>query len=139
MAIFGSSKKAPAAKAPAKKAVKAVKAPKADKAEAAPAKAKVSAPVVHVKNVIRRPRLTEKAAALSTMNVYTFDVVAGASKHDIVRAVKALYKVTPVRVNVVNVKGKKVALKSRRGFGYKNDIRKAYIYLKKGDTIDFAA
>lgn len=131
MAIFGSSKKSPAKKAPAKKAVKAVKAD-------APLKAKATT-VVHVKNVIRRPRLTEKAAALSTMNVYTFDVVPGASKHDIVRALVALYKVTPVRVNVVNVKGKKVALKSRRGFGYKNNIRKAYIYLKKGDAIDFAA
>ena len=90
-------------------------------------------------SIIRRPRLTEKAANLSSSNVYTFDIEAGASKHDVARAVSALYKVTPTKVNVVNTKGKKVALRTRRGTGTKNSNRKAYVYLKKGDTIDFAA
>lgn len=91
------------------------------------------------KNVIQRPRLTEKAANLSSSNVYTFDVVQGASKHDVVRAIESLYKVSPVKVNVVNTKGKQVALRTRRGKGTKNNARKAYVYLKQGDTIDFAA
>jgi large subunit ribosomal protein L23 len=90
-------------------------------------------------NVIRRPRLTEKAATLSGQNIYTFDVLPGATKGDIVRTVRALYKVTPVRVNVVNVRGKRVSLRTRRGVGVRNRTRKAYVFLKKGDTIDFAA
>jgi large subunit ribosomal protein L23 len=117
MAIFGSKKK-----------------------EATPKKAsaqKQSGGVVPA--VIRRPRLTEKAANLSSANVFTFDVVPGASKHDIVRALQALYKVTPVKVNVVNTKGKTVMLRTRRGKGVQNAMRKAYVFLKKGDTIDFAA
>ena len=95
--------------------------------------------VVGLKQVIRRPRITEKAANMTVQNVYTFDITQGASKHDVVRAVKALYKVTPIRVNVVNTKGKKVALRTRRGWGQKNNNRKAYVYLKAGDKIDFAS
>ena len=96
-------------------------------------------PVIEgLKNVIVRPRITEKAANMTVGNVYTFDIIRGASKHDVVRSIKALYKVTPRKVNVVNVKGKKVALRTRRGQGVKNNLRKAYIYLKAGDKIDFA-
>lgn len=92
-----------------------------------------------VSTVIRRPRLTEKAANLSSLNVYTFDVVPGASKQDVARAILSLYKVTPAKINVVNTKGKDVSLRTRRGKGTQNSTRKAYVYLKKGDTIDFAA
>lgn len=103
------------------------------------AKKKATPVVVDVKSAIHRPRLTEKAANLSTGNVFTFEIAAGATKHDVMRSVTALYKVKPVKVNIVNVKGKKVALRTRRGMGVKNNSRKAYVYLKKGDTIDFAA
>ena len=95
--------------------------------------------VAGVSNVIRRPRLTEKAANLSSLNIYTFDVVPGASKQDVARALLSLYKVTPAKINVVNTKGKDVSLRTRRGKGTQNKTRKAYVYLKKGDTIDFAA
>lgn len=97
-------------------------------------------PVIHnLKGAIRRPRLTEKAANLSSQNVYTFDVATDATKQDIIRTVRALYKVTPRKVTVVNTIGKRVRLRARRGFGTKNKSRKAYIFLKKGDVIDFAA
>jgi large subunit ribosomal protein L23 len=91
------------------------------------------------KNVIRRPRLTEKAANLSSSNIYTFDVDISATKHEIIRTLQKLYKVTPVKVNVANTRGKKVSLRTRRGTGTKNNMRKAYVFLKKGDSIDFAA
>ncbi|MEK7063662.1 MAG: 50S ribosomal protein L23 [Patescibacteria group bacterium] len=140
MAIFG--KKAPAKKATTKKAADSV-APGglADvmKTISAGSKQKMALPVVEgLKQIIRRPRVTEKAANLTTNNVFTFDVMPGASKHDIVRAIKALYKVTPRKVAVVNTIGKKVSLRTRRGFGVKNAARKAYVYLKAGDKIDFA-
>ena len=116
MAIFGSKKGETKVSAPKAKGVSAIDT-----------------------SVIRRPRLTEKAANLSSANVYTFEVAHGASKHDVARAVVTLYKVTPVKVNVVNTMGKKVSLRTRRGQGTKNHMRKAYVFLKKGDTIDFAA
>lgn len=91
------------------------------------------------KNVLRRPRLTEKAANLSSFNIYTFDIDVDATKHDVIRTLRTLYKVTPIKVNVANTKGKKVSLRTRRGTGTKNNSRKAYVFLKKGDSIDFAA
>jgi large subunit ribosomal protein L23 len=59
-----------------------------------------------------------------------------ANKFQVRDAVKALYNVTPVKVNIVN---KKPAL---RLSGSKNRMakvpgeKKAYVYLKKGDTIN---
>lgn len=126
MAIFGSKKKEAAPKKASAKKATTAGATKKQSVGAVPA-------------VIQRPRLTEKAANLSSSNVFTFDVVPGASKHDIVRALQALYKVTPVKVNVVNTMGKSVMLRTRRGKGVQNNMRKAYVFLKKGDTIDFAA
>jgi len=139
MALFGSKKNTPTKKVkPASGGLADVV--KTISSEKPASKKKAAAPaVLGVKNVLLRPRITEKAANLTTQNVYTFDVVRGTSKHDIVRAVKALYKVTPRKVSVVNTIGKKVPLRSRRGFGVQNAGRKAYIYLKEGDKIDFAS
>ncbi len=109
------------------------------KADALSGVATQKSPVVNAKTVIVRPRLTEKAANLSGANVYTFDIDPRATKLDVIRSVVALYKVTPVKVNVVNVAGKKMALRTRRGMGPRRNKKKAYVYLKKGDTIDFAA
>ncbi len=124
MALFGSKKK----EVQAEKAV-----------SAGGKRTQKNVPSATVFGVIRRPRLTEKAAQLSSANVYTFDIAQGASKHDVSRAVLSLYKVAPVKVHVVNTKGKPVSLRTRRGTGMTNRSRKAYVYLKKGDTIDFAA
>lgn len=113
---------------------------KTDTKKAAPAAlAKRASSKKAVVNVLRRPRLTEKAANLSALNVYTFDIDTNATKHDVIRTLETVYKVTPVKVNVANTKGKKVSLRTRRGTGMTNSSRKAYVYLKKGDSIDFAA
>lgn len=122
MALFGTKKKKDA-----------------EVAKAAPSKeAKASTSPVASKDVIMRPRVTEKAANLTSSNVYTFDIRVSATKEDVKNAVKALYKVTPVKIRVVNVKAKRVRLRARRGFGAKPRTRKAYVYLKKGDSITLA-
>ena len=90
------------------------------------------------KDVIMRPRVTEKAANLTSNNVYTFDIRLNATKEDVKNAVKALYKVTPVKIHVVNVSAKRVRLRAKRGFGAKPRTRKAYVFLKKGDSITLA-
>lgn len=139
MALFGSKKNTP------RKTVKPAAGGLADVVgtiakEKPVSKKKAAGPaVLGVKNVIVRPRITEKAANLTSHNVYTFDVVRGASKHDIVRAVKSLYKVSPTKVTILNTRGKKVSLRTRRGYGMTNAGRKAYVFLKEGDKIDFAS
>jgi len=86
--------------------------------------------------VIITPRITEKAVGLSERNVYTFVVQPNATKFAVRDAIKALYNVTPVKVNIVNKK----AAKRTKGFQGKTvhdkGMKKAYVYLKKGDTIN---
>jgi large subunit ribosomal protein L23 len=104
------------------------------------AKASSRAASVSVPNerVLLRPRITEKAANMTTGNVYTFDVAKSATKKQVADAVKAMYKVTPVKVNVVNIRAKRVRMRRKRGFGTTASGRKAYVYLKKGQEIQFA-
>jgi large subunit ribosomal protein L23 len=79
--------------------------------------------------------VTEKSGLLSQGGVYTFEVTASANKSTIAGAVKALYKVTPVKIAIVNSPAKKVFVRGRRGVV--SGVRKALVTLKKGDKIDF--
>jgi large subunit ribosomal protein L23 len=87
-------------------------------------------------SVIVAPRITEKAVGLSEQNVYTFVVHQNATKFAVRDAIKALYNVTPVKVNIVNKK----AAKRVKGFSGKTvhdkGMKKAYVYLKQGDVIN---
>jgi large subunit ribosomal protein L23 len=84
-----------------------------------------------------RPRITEKAANMTAMSVYTFDIRKDATKKDVADAVKKLYKVTPIKIHVVNTPAKRVAMRKKRGFGKTTATRKAYVFLKKGEEISF--
>ncbi len=86
-------------------------------------------------DVILRPRITEKSGALSQIGVYTFEVTKSANKSMISRAVASLYKVTPVKIAIVNLPAKKVIVRNRRGVVA--GTRKALVTLRKGDKIDF--
>jgi len=87
-------------------------------------------------SVIVRPRITEKAVGMSEQNVYTFEVKRSASKFQVRDAVKALYNVTPVKINIVNKKPAKRMVGSRNRVKHVAGMKKAYVYLKKGDTIN---
>lgn len=86
--------------------------------------------------VIVGPRLTEKSVAQGEQNVYTFNVRRDATKFQIRDAIKALYKVTPVKVNTVNKKPAERLQGSRSRTKHVKGMKKAYVYLKKGDTIN---
>jgi len=85
--------------------------------------------------IIQNPRITEKAAYASDKNVYTFDVARRSTKVEIVKAIKEIYKVTPIKVNVVAIPKKRVVRKN--SIGVKGGGKKAYVFLKKGDKIEF--
>ncbi len=86
-------------------------------------------------NIIKNPRITEKASNLIEGNVYTFDVTEAANKTEIKKAVFEVYKVKPIRVNILTVPVK--ATFSRGKVGSRGGGRKAYVYLKEGDKIEF--
>lgn len=88
--------------------------------------------------VIRAPRISEKTARLQELsNQYVFEVAKDATKADVKQAVESLFNVKVEAVNVVNVKGKSKAFRFRAG--RRADMRKAYVRLAEGQTIDVMA
>ena len=90
-----------------------------------------------IANVLKAPWFSEKALIGTENGVYVFEVPPAVTKHDVMNAVEKTYKVSPVKVNIVNLPAKKKALRTRRGVGTRARRHKAYVYLKKGDTIAF--
>jgi large subunit ribosomal protein L23 len=85
--------------------------------------------------VLKKPRITEKAVGKSEQNVYTFEIRQDATKRDVRDAVAAVYNVTPVKVNIVNKRPALRVSAMRRHPRREAGLKKAYVYLKKGDTI----
>jgi large subunit ribosomal protein L23 len=83
---------------------------------------------------IRQPIITEKATILSEQNKTVFKVHSGANKNSIKKNIEKLFKVTVVKVNIMNTKTKK---KIKQGkLSKKPGYKKAIITLKKGQSID---
>lgn len=91
----------------------------------------------NISTIIKRPRITEKAVHKTEGHVYTFEVSKDATKFDVRDAVIALFNVTPVKVNIVNKAPRKRMSRSRGRVVSEKGLKKAYVYLKAGDTINF--
>ena len=87
--------------------------------------------------ILLRPRITEKATIVAESGVYVFEVSKRATKHTIKQAVKKIYNVDAARVNIVKIPSKKRVSGRTRIVGVKASGKKAYVYLKKGDRIEF--
>ncbi len=85
-------------------------------------------------NVLLRPRITEKANTAVEKGVYAFEISDKANKKEVNEAVKAFYKVTPIKINIVRNPAKAVFVRGKKGT--KSGVKKAYVYLKKGDKIE---
>lgn len=86
-------------------------------------------------HVLAHPRITEKATLGTANSVYVFDVSPRANKRQIKAAVKLVYNVEPVKVHVTSIPSKNVRSMRTGVKGVKSGGKKAYVYLKKGDTI----
>lgn len=116
------------------KETKEAKAPAAK----APAVAKtVSTPGMkqELAHVLQNPRITEKATSGIEQGVYVFDVAVSANKKQIMSAINATYKVQPRAVHIVTIRSKMVRNMRTGKSGMKPGGKKAYVYLKKGETI----
>ncbi|HEY4526735.1 MAG TPA: 50S ribosomal protein L23 [Candidatus Paceibacterota bacterium] len=89
-------------------------------------------------HILKHARITEKATMHQAGHVYTFDVASYATKRDIVRAVLALYKVKPIKVATVMVPEKKVRNMKTGKIGVKKGSKKAYVFIKQGETINIS-
>lgn len=87
--------------------------------------------------IIRAPWFSEKALIMTEKGVYTFDVPTSATKAHIAGAIKEIYKVEPRKIRIVNLPAKSKTMRTKRGVGVRASRRKAYVYLNKGDSIQF--
>ena len=85
-------------------------------------------------DVIRKPVITEKATLASEAGAVVFEVAKDANKPQIKEAIEALFGVKVKAVNTTITKGKTKRFRGRPGV--RSDVKKAYVTLEDGNTID---
>ncbi len=85
--------------------------------------------------IIRGPVITEKATLLSEHGQVVFRVANDATKPEIKIAVETLFGVKVLGVNTLVQKGKTKRFKGRPG--QRSDVKKAFVRLAEGQSIDF--
>jgi large subunit ribosomal protein L23 len=85
-------------------------------------------------NVLKRPRVTEKATFLAEKSVYVFEIDPRTSKGEVKKAFIEKYKINPTKVSTVTIPAKNVFVRGKRG--KKSGYKKAYVYLKKGEKLE---
>ena len=133
------------------KAEKEVKAAAAEKATRAPKAKTAGKKVVDIKdapqkpasqekliNLLLAPHITEKTSlAMQNTNTYSFRVLRNSTKPQIKAAVELMFGVKVAGVQVVNETGKSRRFGKLQG--RTQDIKKAYVRLAPGQTIDYEA
>ena len=88
--------------------------------------------------VLLAPQISEKATFIADKNEQVvFRVASDATKPEVKAAVELLFKVEVKAVQVSNVKGKEKRFGKMTG--RRKDWKKAYVCLKPGQEINFAA
>lgn len=84
--------------------------------------------------LIKKPLITEKGTRLSEVGQYLFVVQEGATKNEVKKVVRELYKVDVAKVNIINLPGKVKKFRNLRG--RQSGLRKAVVTLKTGQKIN---
>ena len=84
--------------------------------------------------IIRSPVITEKATRLGENSQMVVRVAIDATKPEIKEAIEGLFGVKVAAVNTLVQKGKTKRFKGRPGV--RADVKKAYVRLAEGQTID---
>jgi len=83
--------------------------------------------------------VTEKSTMLTERDgskAYTFEIDRRSNKVEVFNAVKKLFGVTPIKVAITMNPRKAVVVRGKAGFS--GGVKKAVVYLKKGDNIEMA-
>ena len=86
------------------------------------------------REVIIRPIVTEHSYDQMENNVDTFEVAKDSNKVEIRQAIEAIFNVSVVKVNTLNVKPKPKRVRYQKGLT--RTWKKAMVTLKEGDTIE---
>jgi large subunit ribosomal protein L23 len=92
-----------------------------------------------MREILRRPLVTEKMTILQDKRQYAFEVDTDANKVEIARAVEKKFNVTVESIRTLRLKGKAKSQLTRRGrfSGTTSHWKKAIVTLKEGEKIDF--
>lgn len=99
----------------------------------------VSTPVVlkddtgRAHRILKHHHLSEKTNSFAASGRYVFKVEPSANKIEVKKAIEKVYDVHVVKVNMINVQGKR--RRQGRTFGRTQDWKKAVITLKAGEHI----
>ena len=88
-------------------------------------------------DVIQKPVITEEATLASEHGAVVFCVARDATKAQIKEAVEAVFGVKVKAVNTTITKGKAKRFRGRPG--ERSDVKKAYVTLEEGNTIDVSS
>ena len=88
--------------------------------------------------VLLAPQISEKATFVADKNEQVvFKVASDATKPEVKAAVESLFKVEVKSVQILNVKGK--SKRFGKTMGRRKDWKKAFVCLKPGQELNFAA
>ena len=97
---------------------------------------------INYNKILIRPIFTEKMSRLEEERKYSFQVMVGANKLDVKKAVEMMFDVSVKKVSTSNRSGKKKNMTVRSGGrtirtnGRRSNWKKAIVTLKEGDVID---
>ena len=92
-----------------------------------------------MREILKRPLVTEKMTVLQDKRQYAFEVDPDANKIEIARAVEKKFNVTVESIRTLMLRGKAKSQLTRRGRfeGRASHWKKAIVTLKEGDKIEF--
>ncbi len=85
-------------------------------------------------DIIIRPVVSEKSTDMTQANKYVFRVLRKANKNIIKKAVKEIFNVNPVKINVLKVRGRRKRV--RYQYGYTSSWKKVIVTLGKDEKIE---
>jgi large subunit ribosomal protein L23 len=91
-----------------------------------------------MRQVLKRPILSEKSSLLGDKGQYVFEVIPSANKIEIRKAIEERYNVGVAKVHTVTIKPKTKVQLTRRGYvtGRTATRKKAIVTVKPGQKID---
>lgn len=89
--------------------------------------------MIHPREIIIAPMLTEKSMLLKEENKYVFKVSINANKIEIRKAIEKVFSVKVLNVNTIRMKGKPKRMGKYQG--YRPSWKKAIVTLDKDNTI----
>ena len=88
-----------------------------------------------MKQIILQPILSEKSLQGGEKAKFTFLVADNANKPEVAQAIKSIFKVDAIKVNIINIPAEDKIVRGRAK-AHKKGFKKAVVTLKKGQKIE---